>query len=213
ALKTYLLDDLGQAAVQMAPHSANVGSRQGIPHRGLENGSQNGMLHDTNKTGSRKRASHDLGKEQAGPNKKGLKTTTTVPCEQNSHDEQIRSTFVRPETITESVASFHDGRSQDDQDAAPVAVFKIIDADGFPQGELKQFGSWGAKRVDNILKRSVRRPIQLRRGRRFSPERLSAMRDNGVSIVSWTTNLSVVVEIANGCVDAVKVPPQLRSYR
>ncbi|KAJ2978218.1 hypothetical protein NQ176_g3939 [Zarea fungicola] len=63
-------------------------------------------------------------------------------------------------------------------------VLKIIDADGCLRGELKQAGLWGTERVDRILRRAIKRPVQLRRGRPFTEEHLNAIGENGVKIVS-----------------------------
>lgn len=112
-------------------------------------------------------------------------TTTISPCEQHSDDEQESSAVTRSDGVAESIiSSCEEGADDDQRDTHGIVVLKIIDADGFSQGELKQVGSWGAKRVDSVLQKPVRRPVQLRKGRPFTREHLKAICENGVKIVS-----------------------------
>lgn len=147
------------------------------PRLEFSNGSCHEMQQNTEKIGSRHRQYREQNEKQVEPERSGLEMgTTTVPHEQRSDNERTRSAFTRPD---------HERAAHDGSDTALGAVFlKIIDADGVSRGGLKQVDSSGSRRVDSILKRPIRRPVQLRRGRVFSSDHLSAICKNGVQIVS-----------------------------
>lgn len=191
-LKSYAPDDLEQVMVQKMPHGDNSGVHQEEKHfttcstasPGSRITSQPSMQHDAGIAASRKRQRHNFEEEHAVSNKRIRSDTTTVSAQQRS-DEQESCAVARSGRTSEPTPSSYDEEAHGDEDATKEnVVLKIIDADGCLRGELKQAGLWGTERVDRILRRAIKRPVQLRRGRPFTEEHLNAIGENGVKIVS-----------------------------
>ena len=157
-----------------------------MPYLEFPNGDRNEIQQVTEQAESREPERRKQNKERVEPNKTDTKlSASTVSAEQRLDNEQRWPTITRPDAIYESTATYHERAEHDCWDPIQDAVFlKIIDADGFPRGGLKQVESSGSRRVDTILRRPIRRPVQLRRGRFFSSDHLSAICKNGVKIVS-----------------------------
>ncbi|KAH8713583.1 hypothetical protein HC256_006714 [Beauveria bassiana] len=184
-LEPCLLYDPEQASVEEVPDSANVGTCHEINHHAVSNSGQAGLLHEAEESASRKREWYDQ-EEQAEPNKKSMRSTTAASlCEQHSDDEEGSSAVVRPDRVVESSTSSREEGAYDQPDGTHgTAVLKIIDSDGSHRGELKQVGVWGAKRVDSVLQKPVKRSVQLRKGRTFTQDHLNGICENGVKIIS-----------------------------
>ncbi len=151
----------------------------------MSNRDQGGLLHEAEESASRKRDRYDR-EEQTEPNKKKMRSATAASlCERHSDDEEGSSAVVRADRAIESSApSREEGAYGEEEGTHGTVVLNIIDSDGAHQGELKQVGVWGAKRVDRVLQKPVKRPVQLRKGRTFTQDHLNSICENGVKIVS-----------------------------
>lgn len=160
----------------------------------MSNRDQGGLLHKAEESASRKRDRYDR-EEQTEPNKKKMRSATAASlCERHSDDEEGSSAVVRADRAIESSApSREEGAYGEEEGTHGTVVLNIIDSDGAHQGELKQVGVWGAKRVDRVLQKPVKRPVQLRKGRTFTQDHLNSIRENGVKIVSCMIQASGTV--------------------
>lgn len=175
----------GKHHVRFITHGSVANPRRQINHPAVSNSGQAGLLHKAEESASRKRGGYNQD-EQAEPNKKKKRSTAALsPAEQHSDAEGGSSAAIRPDRVVESSTSPREEGPKDGEGGThSTVVLQIIDSDGSHKGELKQVGVWGTKRVDSILQKPVKRPVQLRKGRTFTRDHLNGICENGVRIVS-----------------------------